>query len=391
MISFRKDKYHYTGDTMEPIKTRCFYGILLGTLLLGVNGCSDKESGNNTQAPQAQKMPPLPVAVYQVRYRDAVIEKTYPAAINAYEKVDIVARVSGILEKKHFTEGAFVKKGDPLYTIEQDIYLAKLETAQAGLEKAQSTLQRAEKDWQRAKALQKTNAISQKEIDAYLYEYTNAKAELSTAKANLKQAQIEFDYTVIKAPINGIAGIKKQDIGDYIQAGSESSMLTTVTNTDPLHLEFSLPKSDVKLYLSQIKKPGTVIKLLDRQNNESEQNGTIDFIAPEIDQNTNTLLIRAKIDNKDGKLLAGDFVKVSIKGLITPNTAVIPEEALLQTPNGAMVYVVEDGTAKIRPIKTDILTKEGIIVKSGLKEGEKIIINNIPKVRPNAKVVEMGK
>ncbi|HEO98212.1 MAG TPA: efflux RND transporter periplasmic adaptor subunit [Epsilonproteobacteria bacterium] len=391
MISFRKDIYHYTGETMKLMKTRCLSTILLSTLLLGLSGCSDKESGNNAQAPQAQAMPPLPVAVYQVRYKDATIEKTYPAILNAYEKADIVARVSGILEEKHFTEGAFVKKGDPLYTIEQDIYQAKLETAQAVLEKAQSTLKRAEKDWQRAKALQKTNSISQKEIDAYLYEYTNAKAELSNAKANLKQAQIEFDYTIIKAPINGIAGIKKQDIGDYIQVGAESSLLTTVTNTDPLHVAFSIPKSDVGLYLSQIKQPGTVIKVVDRQKNESEQNGTIDYIAPEIDQNTNTLLLRARIDNKEGKLLPGDFVKVSIKGLITPNTAVIPEEAVLQTPGGAMVYVVEEGTAKMRPIKTDILTKEGIIVKSGLKEGEKIIINNIPKVRPNAKVVEMEK
>lgn len=374
---------------MKPIRTRCFNAIFLSTFLLGVSGCSDGKKGNNSQ--QAQNMPPLPVAVYEINYKNVTIEKTYSAIINAYEKVDIVARVSGILKKKHFTEGAFVKKGDPLYTIEQDIYKAKLETAQALLEKAQSTLQRAEKDWVRAKVLKKTNSISPREIDAYLYEYTNAKAESSNAKANMKQAQIEFDYTMIKAPIEGIAGIKKQDIGDYVQAGAESSVLTTITNTNPLHVKFSIPKSDVQLYLSQIKKPERVIKVLDHQNNESKQNGTIDFISPEIDQNTNSLLIRAKIDNEDSSFLAGDFVKVSIKGLIAPNTAVIPEEAILQTPNGAMVYVIEDGTAKMRPIKIDILTKEGIIVKSGLKEGEKIIINNIPKVRPNAKVVEMGK
>lgn len=373
---------------MRPITKGCLNAIFLSTILLGVSGCSDSKKGNGQQA---QNMPPLPVALYEVHYKDATIEKSYPAIIHAYKKVDIVARVSGILEKKHFTEGAFVKKGDPLYTIEQDIYKAKLETAEAVLEKAQSTLQRAEKDWMRAKVLKKTNSISQREIDAFLYEYTNAKAEFSNAKANLKQAQIEFDYTMINAPIEGIAGIKKQDIGEYIEAGAESSVLTTITNTDPLHVEFSIPKSDVQLYLSQIKKPETVIKLLDHQNNESEQNGTIDFISPEIDQNTNSLLIRAKIDNKNARFLAGDFVKVSIKGLIAPNTAVIPEEALLQTPNGAMVYVVENGTAKMRPIKTDILIKEGIIVKSGLKEGEKIIINNIPKVRPDAKVVEMGK
>jgi membrane fusion protein (multidrug efflux system) len=373
---------------MKPITKGYLKTILLCTLLLGISGCSDGKKGNGQQG---QNMPPLPVAVYQVHYKDASIEKTYPAIISAYEKVDIVARVSGILEKKHFTEGTFVQKGDPLYTIEQDIYEAKLETAQAVLEKAQSSLQRAKKDWVRAKALKKTNSISPKESDAYLDAYTNAKAELSNAKANLKQAQIEFDYTMINAPIEGIAGIKQQDIGDYIEAGAESALLMTITNTDPLHVEFSIPKSDVQRYLAQIKKPETVVKLLDHQNKESEQNGTIDFISPEIDLNTNTLLMRAKIDNKNGRFLAGDFVRVSVKGLISPNTAVIPEEAVLQTPKGAMVYVIENGTAKIRPIKADILTKEGVIVKSGLKEGEKIIINNLPKVRPNAKVVEMEK
>jgi len=373
---------------MKRMTKGCLNAIILSTLLLGIGGCSDSKKGNGQQT---QSMPPLPVAVHAVHYKDTVIEKSYAAIIRAYEKVDIVARVSGILEQKHFTEGAFVAKGAPLYTIEQDVYKAKLETAQAVLEKAESTLQRAEKDWFRAKVLKKTNSISQREIDAFLYEYTNAKAEFSNAKANLKQAKIEFDYTMIKAPIEGIAGIKQQDIGDYIEAGAESAFLTTITNTDPLHVEFSIPKSDVQRYLAQIKKPDTVIKLLDAQKKESEQNGTIDFISPEIDLNTNTLLIRAKIENKDSHFLPGDFVKVSIKGLIAPNTAVIPEEAILQTPNGAMVYVVENGTAKMRPIKTDILTKEGIVVKSGLKEGEKIIINNIPKVRPDAKVVEMGK
>lgn len=373
---------------MKLTKTRCLSAAMLSALIVGLSGCSDGDAQKANQSPQSQNMPPLPVSVHTVKLSDAKIDKTYPAIINAYEKVDIVARVSGILEKKHFTEGALVKKGDLLYTIEPDIYQAKLDTAQAVLEKAHSSLIKATKDWERAKVLKKTNAISPKEIDFYMTEYTNAKAELSNAKANLKQAQLEFDYTAVKAPISGIAGIKKQDVGDYIDADSESAFLTTITNTNPLHVEFSIPKNDVQRYLAQIKNPQTVIKLLDN-NNPSEQNGTIDFISPEIDHNTNSLLLRAKIKNDNNSFLAGGFVKISIEGLIAKNTAVIPEEAILQTPNGAMVYVVENGTAKMRPVKTDILTKEGVIVKSGLKEGDKIITNNIPKIRPGAKVIEM--
>lgn len=373
---------------MKLTKTRCLSAAMLSALIVGLSGCSDGDAQKANQSPQSQNMPPLPVSVHTVKLSDAKIDKTYPAIINAYEKVDIVARVSGILEKKHFTEGALVKKGDLLYTIEPDIYQAKLDTAQAVLEKAHSSLIKATKDWERAKVLKKTNAISPKEIDFYMTEYTNAKAELSNAKANLKQAQLEFDYTAVKAPISGIAGIKKQDVGDYIDADSESAFLTTITNTNPLHVEFSIPKNDVQRYLAQIKNPQTVIKLLDN-NNPSEQNGTIDFISPEIDHNTNSLLVRAKIKNDNNSFLAGGFVKISIEGLIAKNTAVIPEEAILQTPNGAMVYVVENGTAKMRPVKTDILTKEGVIVKSGLKEGDKIITNNLPKIRPGAKVIEM--
>lgn len=378
-------------NKMKLTKTRCLSAAMLSALIVGLSGCSDGNAQKANQSPQSQNMPPLPVSVHVVRFKDAAIEKTYPAILNAYEKVDIVARVSGILEKKHFEEGALVKKGDLLYTIEPDIYQAKLDTAKAVLEKAHSTLQKAAKDWERAKVLKKTNAISPKEIDFYMTEYTNAKAELSNAKANLKQAQIEFDYTAIKAPINGIAGIKKQDIGNYIDEGSESAFLTTITNTNPLHVEFSIPKNDVDTYLPQIKNSKTVIKLLNGKNDKSQHNGTIDFIAPEIDANTNSLLLRAKINNDSADLIAGDFVKISIEGLIAPNTAIIPEEAILQTPNGTMVYVVENGTAKMRPIKTDILTKEGVIVKSGLKEGDKIITNNIPKIRPDTKVVEMEK
>ncbi len=372
---------------MKPIKLRYLRIVILGVLSLGLSGCDGDKAG---QSSQVQNMPPLPVAVHVVKFNDATIEKKYPAITKAYEKVDIIARVSGILEKKHFTEGTFVKKGDLLYTIEQDIYKAKLDTAKAILEKADSNLQRATKDWERAKALKKTNSISPKEIDLYMSEYTNAKAGLSNAKANLQQTQIEFDYTSIKAPISGIAGIKNQDIGDYVGTNEQNSLLTTITNTNPLHAEFSIPKSDVHSYLSQFKNNQIVIKLLDSKNNESNQSGTIDFISPEIDQKTNSLLIRAKINNDDGNFLAGDFVKVSIGGLIAPNVAVIPEEAILQTPNGAMVYVVEKGIAKMRPIGIDILTKEGIIVKRGLKEGDKVIINNIPKIRPDTKVVEMG-
>ncbi len=353
------------GDIMI-LRKRYIQIIYMGTLLLGLLGCGDGD------ASQAQQTPGLPVQTAKIQHQDVLLEQKYAAEIEPYKEVEIVARVQGVLEKQHFKEGSFVEEGASLYTIEQDTYKAKLDFAKA---KYNQTLN----DYERAQKLYKTKAISDKDYDNFLASYEDA-------KANLKLAELDFDYTEIKAPISGIVGIKKMDVGNFIQANTP---LTTVTATNPIYVNFSIPKDDASRFITQLKEPSIVVKIIKNNGEGSKASGKIDYIAPQLDATTNTLQLRAIFDNSDNEFIVGDFTEVALEGLKIPNAITIPEQAILQTQNGAIVYVVEDNVAKPRPVTPDILTPNGLIVQGPLKDGEDVIIGNIIKVRPDTKVTIM--
>ena len=312
----------------------------------------------------ANEAPALPVQVFKAEKKDITTSKTYPTILKAVEQVDIIARVSGTLKEKNYTEGQFVKKGTLLYKIEPDTYLANLNSKKANFIKAK-------KDFDRAKSLIASKSISPQQFDDYTYQYESSKAALD-------EAQIQYNYTNVTSPIDGIAGIKKQDIGDLVGTTAANSTLVTITNTNPIHAEFSLPKEDMNKYISQIRENKAKITL---DVGNKLFNGTIDFVAPVIDTNTDTLLVRAKIE------IVGNFAQIEISNLDLGDIFVVPENAILKTAQATVVIVVgEDNIAKPTPVVVGDLIKEGVVVKSGLKGGEKIIVSNIAKIRPNTKV-----
>ena len=318
----------------------------------------------------ANEAPALPVQVFKAEKKDITTSKTYPTILKAVEQVDIIARVSGTLKEKNYTEGQFVKKGTLLYKIEPDTYLANLNSKKANFIKAK-------KDFDRAKSLIASKSISPQQFDDYTYQYESSKAALD-------EAQIQYNYTNVTSPIDGIAGIKKQDIGDLVGTTATNSTLVTITNTNPIHAEFSLPKEDMNKYISQIRENKAKINLL---LGDKLFNGTIDFVAPVIDTNTDTLLVRAKIENPNNELIVGNFGQIEVSNLDLGDIFVVPENAILKTAQATVVIVVgEDNIAKPTPVVVGDLIKEGVVVKSGLKGGEKIIISNIAKIRPNTKV-----
>ncbi|MDD2291620.1 MAG: efflux RND transporter periplasmic adaptor subunit [Aliarcobacter sp.] len=330
---------------------------------------------NTLNAEEKPQLPPLPVEVFKVENKISTTTKTYPSIIKTFEEVNIMARVKGILVEKHFKEGDFVKKGTLLYKIEQDNYLANLNMKKAEFTKAQ-------KDYERAKSLIASKSISAQSFDDYVYKY-------ETSKASLQQAQIEFDYTKIYAPIDGIIGLKKFDIGNLVGSNDSNSNLLTITNTNPIYVDFSLSKDDVNDYLAQIKNKTAKVNLI--LGNKTYQNGEVDFISPKIDANTDTLLLRAKFDNKNNEILIGEFGKIELSNLSLGNVFVIPEKAILKTSQGSFVYTIVDSAAKLRPVETGLLVKEGIIIKSGLNADEQIIISNIAKLKPDTKIQILNK
>ena len=343
----------------------------------------------NINAQETQEKPALPVQVFKIEDKIASTNKSYPSILKAYEEVSVMARVKGTLVEKYFQEGSFVKKGTLLYKIEQDTYLANLNVAKANENKAQANYNKSAKNYERGKALLKTKSISEQNFDEYKYLFENAKGELESAKAAVQQAQIQYNYTKIYAPIDGIVGLKNSDIGDLVGSNEANSLLITITNTNPVYAEFSLSKDDINSYISQIRNKTVKVNLI--ANDKVYENGQIDYVSTKIDSNTDTLLLRAKFENSKNELIIGDYAKIQINNLNLGDVSIIPENAVLKTAKGTFVYVIEDSIAKLKPVETGMLLKDGISIKSGLKVNDQVVISNIAKLKPDTKIKILNK
>ena len=178
--------------------------------------------------------------------------------------------------------------------------------------------------------------------------------------------------------------MSKSDEGSYI--ASTNSILTTITALDPVYAEFSIPSSDITAYMSQIK-VGATISL---RAGGKEHSGVVDYIAPKLDAQTDTLLVRAKLTNTQRELVIGSFVEVVLSGFSYTNVAKIPQNTLIKSPDAILVYVIKDGAVSMRPVEVAHIDNGMAVIKSGLSEGEQIVTSNIAKLRPNSKVSVVG-
>jgi len=356
--------------------------ISLAAIAILFTACSDEKTENAQK--QQRQMPALPVKAQIVKLESINFEKNYSAILKPFQEVDVVARVNGLLVKENFTEGSLVKKGDLLYEIEKDEYKASLDAAKADNLKADANYRKASKDWKRAEYLFGKSAISEQQRDDTLYAYENAQAELKRTEAALKNAQIKYDYTTIKAPISGMVGISKSDEGSYI--ATQNATLTTITALDSVYAEFSIPSSDIVKYISQIK-VGSDISI---KTGDTKHTGKVDYIAPKLDANTDTLLVRAKLQNKERHLVIGSYVEVVLSGFSYKNIVNIPQNSIMKTPDANLVYVIKDGIATMRPVEIIDVNNGIAVIRSGLKSGDEVITSNIAKLRPNSKVSVIG-
>lgn len=340
-------------------------------------------------------MPPLSVTTYKVIASDVPVSLEYPAKVKSMQQVNVVARVSGVLEKKHFTEGSFVKAGDTLYQIDSDRYEALMQEAVADVGMKEATLKQATRDWERTKALFEQDALSQKERDAALSAYESAGAALKASHASLKKATIDFNYTKVKATISGMTSLNAQDVGSYVGSSSDTMTLTTITQTDPVYVEFSLPDIELlkKRYVmgqgnwSSIAQAKLPVQLSTSDGNKYAKAGTLDFIDSYVDSETSTIKARATFSNPNNILIPGLFVRVNVEGLVYKDAISIPQKALLQEAIGSFVYVVKEGKAAKVPVKSGTVHNDTYIIESGLNAGDVVITNNLTKLRPGSAVV----
>ena len=333
---------------------------------------------------EERQIPATMVEVFTVNNNGVKINKKYPATIVAQKSVNIIARVSGALEKRYFKEGSFVKKGQNLYRIEQKTYQADIDSAKAELDSAKALLVKASSDWERYKNLYKKQAISTSDKDEYFYSYQDALSNVENAKAALTNAKIQYEYTQIKAPMDGIVSTTQLNVGNYVSA---NTTLTTITKVDPVYAEFSMPQADIGQYLSQIR--SNDVKFSVNCHNKCLEGGVLKYISPTLDSSTDTLLLRVQFNNTNNEVIVGQFTNINISDIPMSGVWIVPEQAIIQNGNNSAVYVVDENSlAKIKTVElVGESTDDGIIVKGDLKVNDKIIISNIAKIRPNSKVL----
>jgi len=319
------------------------------------------------------------VDTYTVSIKKKIpINLTYPARLKSSMDVTIKAQVGGTLIKRFFKDGEFIKKGKTLFLIDPSVYIAKLNRLKAELESARANLEYEKSNYERIKKSFDENLVSKQKYDYALYSLKSAQAGVRRLEAEVKLAKIYLSYTKPSSPISGFARERKVDVGNLIEAGEP---LLEIVKIDPIYAEFSIPDTDIALIEANRNHIKPVLLI-----NGKKLTGTVDFIDKKINENTQSLKMRAVFRNKSFSLLPNAFARISLTNVFRKEEILIPQRAVLQTTDSPIVYLILKNRAIPKPIKIIGTYKNYFLVK-GLKEGDTIAVDNLLKLRPNMKVI----
>jgi membrane fusion protein (multidrug efflux system) len=342
--------------------------LLLVPALLALAACS------GGSAPPPAAMPALPVTVLEMQPRNLPTVIELMAQTEGAKETEVRARVGGILLKRLYLEGALVKAGQPLYLIDPAPYENALSEARA---KAEQTA----REEARMKGLLTHQAISQKEYD-------DAASANAVAQAALHQAQLNLSWTTVTAPVAGVSGRSVRSEGNLIGT-ADATPLTSIFQTNPMWARFGLSESDTANLPGGQLKDGMVngVEMILPDGSIYERPGKINFLATAIDPNLGTQQLRAEFDNKDGKLLPGQFVRVRLLIGERQGVFLVPQGAVVQTEQARLVMLADaDNKVTPRPIQTAEWQGSDWVVVGGLQAGDKVIVDNLMKLRPGATV-----
>ncbi|PZN99478.1 MAG: efflux transporter periplasmic adaptor subunit [Hyphomicrobiales bacterium] len=364
-------------------------GASLATLALAFT-LFGGQAQSDTPAPAAP--PATPVSVATVEQRDIVNWAEFSGRLEAIERVELRSRVSGVVEAVHFREGGLVKQGDLLISIDQAPYLAEFERAQAQVLAAEARVALASGEHDRGQQLMASRNVSQKDLDIRYNALREAQANLRAAEAAQQTARLNLDYTQIRAPISGRIGRLGITIGNLVAAGASAPVLTTLVSVDPLYASFDADERSVLDALASL--PGgeraldrIPVRLATATSEAASFTGKLHFIDNGVDAASGTIRVRALLDNPDGKLLPGQFVRVQMGQARAEQGLVINERAVGTDQNKKFVFVVGSDNKAIWREVTLGATHEGLrVVTSGLKPGERIVVNGLQRIRPGATV-----
>ena len=336
--------------------------------VLTISACKDEN--NQTAVPASAPV----VEAIKVEPHNVQLSFEYAARVQGSKETEVRARVGGILLKRNYVEGSKVKEGDVLFQIDPEPFEVELLQAKAELSQNQANLKAAETQWERVSKLFKERIVSEKSRDEALANLDSLKATTALAEAKVKSAQLNLNYTTVRAPISGMTSMETQSEGSLIAVNTP---MTTITQFDPAYVIFSASENEI-FKLGTMVEQGLIVnprhsktvyaKVKYGNGSVYGYDGEINFVNPSIDESTGTLKLRAVFPNPEGKLVPGQFVRLLLEGLIRKDAIVVPQEAVMQSPTGSSVYRINSqGLVEAVPVTVGLTTPEGNwIIDKGL-------------------------
>jgi RND family efflux transporter MFP subunit len=370
--------------------------VALVTSVAALLAACDSKPASNATAP-----PPPPVTVSQPLQKSITEWDEYTGRFTAVKTVEIRARVSGFIESIHFQDGQIVKQGDLLFVIDPRPYRIAVEQAKSDLERAQAKLEIASHDVDRATPLARNQTITDRELDTRKSVQRDAAGGVGSADAALKQAELNLEWTSVRAPISGRISDRRVDAGNLIVGGSTgATLLSAIVSLDPIRFVFDGSEADFIRYL-RLAAAGTRPLSRDVQNpvavrladeKDFKHPGRMDFVDNVLNPKTGTIRGRAIFDNKDGLLTPGFFGRLRLFGgereaLLVPDSAIASDQA-----SKIVFTVADDGTVGTKKVELGPMVEGLRVVRSGLAPTDRIVIDGLQRARPGQKVTpENGK
>ncbi|MFG1301656.1 efflux RND transporter periplasmic adaptor subunit [Xanthobacter sp. V3C-3] len=378
------------------VLTRLRGALLVATVAAGtafVLLYGGPQQGAHAEKP-AGAAAPVSVSVATVEPREARLFDTFSGRLEAVERVEVRSRVAGAVKAVHFREGALVKEGDLLVSIDPEPFEAEVEEADAQVAAAQARVELTRNELERGERLFNSRTVSQRDLDERVNARRAAEATLRATEAKLASAKLSLSYTRIRAPVSGRVGKSEITVGNLVAAGPGAPVLTTLVSVDPIYASFSADEGTVGRALASLSGNGDVTDHLDRipvrmttADGGAPISGEMQLVDNQVDARTGTVRVRARFANPDGRLLPGQFARVEMGQPGAGKALLVSERAVGTDQDKKFVFVVGEGNkAEWRAVTLGAPVEGLRVVTSGLSAGERVVVNGLHRVRPGAVV-----
>lgn len=340
---------------------------------------------------QQHAPPPPEVTVQTVEKNPVPLDLTYTARTIGSREVEVRARVGGILIKRRYEEGGAVKQGQPMFLIDPEPVRARLASARADVAVAKARLDEARRQHDRVVPLFEKNAVSQSRRDEVVSAFEVAQASLAAAESSRRMAELDLEYTNVRAPISGLTSREVMSEGSLVSTEQSSSLLTKIVQVDPLYIEFSVPESEASIIRGSLAPanhaaPPTV-RLVLESGKDYPDSAKVTFVDNAVDVNSGTVRVRAVLKNPEAQLIPGQFIRARVEGVQLSNVVAVPRKAVMSSAQGQFIWLV-NGEQKVefRPVQVGRSFGNNIIVTEGLAPGDRFITEGVLKVQPGIQV-----